>query len=171
MTCRLLGAKPLLCPILNYCQSVKIKTSMKCDWNTFSRKYIRMDDLQNGTHFYKFQTVIFYQTNISRQMSFTPLISITLRTYVVNVMMTSSNGNTFRVTGHLCAEFTAWWIPAQRPVTRSFVVFFDLRLNQRLSKQSWGWWFETPSRSSWRHCKVMHAIIFHIAQHNMTWHK
>ena len=30
--------------------------------------------------------------------------------------------------------------PAQRPVTRSFDVFFDLRLNQRLSKQSWGWW-------------------------------
>ena len=33
--------------------------------------------------------------------------------------------------------------PAQRPVTRSFDVFFDLRLNQWLSKQSWGWWFET----------------------------
>ena len=28
--------------------------------------------------------------------------------------------------------------PAQRPVTRSFDVFFDLRLNKRLSKQSWG---------------------------------
>ena len=25
-------------------------------------------------------------------------------------------------------------------------------LNKRLSKQSWGWWFETPSRSLWRHC-------------------
>ena len=36
--------------------------------------------------------------------------------------------------------------PAQRPVTRSFEVFFDLRLNKRLSKQRWGWWFETPSR-------------------------
>ena len=42
--------------------------------------------------------------------------------------------------------------PAQRPVTRSFDAFFDLRLNKRLSKQSWGWWFETPSRSlQWRH--------------------
>ena len=39
--------------------------------------------------------------------------------------------------------------PAQRPVTRSFDVFFDLRLNKRLSKQSWGWWFETPSRRLW----------------------
>ena len=29
--------------------------------------------------------------------------------------------------------------PAQRPVTRSFDVFFDLRLNKLLSKQSWGW--------------------------------
>ena len=36
--------------------------------------------------------------------------------------------------------------PAQGPVTRSFDVFFDLRLNKRLSKQSWGWWFETLSR-------------------------
>ena len=43
--------------------------------------------------------------------------------------------------------------PAQRPVTRSFDVFFDLRLNEWLSKQSWGWWFETPSRSLWRHCQ------------------
>ena len=41
--------------------------------------------------------------------------------------------------------------PAQRPVTRSFDVFFDLCLNKRLSKQSWGWWFETPSRPLWRH--------------------
>ena len=25
-------------------------------------------------------------------------------------------------------------------------------LNKRFSKQSWGWWFETPSCSLWRHC-------------------
>ena len=43
---------------------------------------------------------------------------------------------------------------SQRPVTRSFDVFFDLRLNKRLSKQSWGWWFETPSRALWRHCNA-----------------
>ena len=40
---------------------------------------------------------------------------------------------------------------AQRPVTRSFDVFFDLRLNKKLSKQSWGWWSETLSRPLWRH--------------------
>ena len=44
--------------------------------------------------------------------------------------------------------------PAQRPVTRSFDDFFDLRPNKRLSKQSRGWWFKTPSRPLWRHCNV-----------------
>ena len=58
-------------------------------------------------------------------------------------------------TGHLCGEFTGpRWIPHKRPVTRSFDVFFDLRLNKRLRKQSWGWWYETPSRSLWRQCNV-----------------
>ena len=42
--------------------------------------------------------------------------------------------------------------PAQRPVTRSFDVFVDLRPNKRLSKQWWGWWFETPSGPLCRHC-------------------
>ena len=42
--------------------------------------------------------------------------------------------------------------PTQRPVTRSFHVFFDLRPNKWLSKQSWGWWFETPSHPLWLHC-------------------
>ena len=44
--------------------------------------------------------------------------------------------------------------PSQRPVTRrwSFDVFLHLCLNKRLSKQSWGWWFETPSHSLWCHC-------------------
>ena len=45
--------------------------------------------------------------------------------------------------------------PSQRPVTRSFDVFFDLRLNKQLSKQSWGWWFETLPRPSWRHSNVV----------------
>ena len=43
-------------------------------------------------------------------------------------------------------------VPAQRPVTRSFDIFFDLRLNKPLSKQPWGWWFETLSHPLWRHC-------------------
>ena len=42
-------------------------------------------------------------------------------------------------------------VTAQMSRTRSFDVFFDLRLNKWLSKQSWGWWFETPSRPLCRH--------------------
>ena len=49
--------------------------------------------------------------------------------------MTSSNENIFRVTGHLCGNSPVTGeFPAQRPVTRSFDVFFDLRLNKRWSK-------------------------------------
>ena len=44
--------------------------------------------------------------------------------------------------------------PAQRPVTRSFDIFFDLRLNKQLSKQWWGWWFETVSCPLWRQCNA-----------------
>ena len=52
--------------------------------------------------------------------------------------------------------------PLQRPVTRNFDVFFDLRLNKRLSKQSWGWWFETASTSLWRHCKGSLIFAFRV---------
>ena len=45
--------------------------------------------------------------------------------------------------------------PSQRPVTRSFNVFFDLRPNKCFSKQSWCWRFETPSCPLWRHCNVL----------------
>ena len=48
--------------------------------------------------------------------------------------------------------------PSQRPVTRSFDVFLDLRLNKRLNKQSCGWWFETPSCSSWRNCNEISRV-------------
>ena len=69
-------------------------------------------------------------------------------------MMKSSNGNIFRVTDPLCGERVPGDFPAKGPVTRSVDVFFDLRLNKRLSKQSWGWWFETPLRPLWRHCNA-----------------
>ena len=45
--------------------------------------------------------------------------------------------------------------PTQRPVTRGYDIFFDLRLNKWLSKQSWGRWFETPSHPLWRHCNAI----------------
>ena len=45
-----------------------------------------------------------------------------------------------------------------KPVTRSFDDIFELRLIKSLSKQSWGWWFETQSRSLWRHCNIVMSI-------------
>ena len=59
----------------------------------------------------------------------------------------------------------------QMPVTRSFDVFFDRRLNKRLCSHSWGWWFETPSRSLWRHCNVKFplALVRHFPPSGIQW--
>ena len=69
-------------------------------------------------------------------------------------MVTSSNGNIFRVTS---VQGIHRW-PVNSPHKgqwRGALLFCFIRaLNKRLSKQSWGWWFETPSRSSWRHCNA-----------------
>ena len=76
-------------------------------------------------------------------------------------MMTSSNWNIFRVTGHLCGELTVTnEFPAQRPMTRSFDVFFDRHLNKRLSKHLWGQWLETLSRPLWRHSNESAKICY-----------
>ena len=77
-------------------------------------------------------------------------------------MMTSSNRNISTL-----LAFCAWnspmtgEFPAQTPVTRSFDVFFDLRLNRQLRKQWRRWWFETLSPSLWRHCKDCFSDLFY----------
>ena len=83
-------------------------------------------------------------------------------------MMTASNGNIFRVTGP-CAgnSLVTGEFPSQTPLTWSFDVLFDLRLNKRLSKQLWGRWFKTPSRPIWRHCNVTEAVSRASAQLQM----
>ena len=53
--------------------------------------------------------------------------------------------------------------PAQMPVTRSFDVFFDLRLNKQLCKQSWGWWFETPACPLWCHCNETESSMINMS--------
>ena len=80
-------------------------------------------------------------------------------------MMTSSNEKNSRVAGPFCVEFTGHGeFPSQRPVTRSFDVFFDPRLNKWLSKQSWGWWFETSSCPLWRHCNDRNHLFTSVIQ-------
>ena len=65
---------------------------------------------------------------------------------------------------HQMKTFTRYWpfvwgihrspvISPHKGKWRGFDIFFDLRLNRRLSKQSWGRWCDTPLRSLWRHCK------------------
>ena len=87
----------------------------------------------------------------------------------------------FDVTVPLChAVDTSWWrhemeifsallalcnppiiggFPSQRPVTRSFDIFFNLRLNKRFSKQSRRRWLEISSRSLKRHCTVTNYTV------------
>ena len=59
--------------------------------------------------------------------------------------------------------------PSQRPVTQSFDVFCDLRLNKRLGKQSRRWWFDTPSRSLWRQCNDEDTIMLIILYMKLTY--
>ena len=78
--------------------------------------------------------------------------TVGLHSFIHIPTVTSSNGNISALLT-ICAGNSpvTGELPVQRPVTRSFDVFFDLRLTKRLSKQSWGWWFETPSGWLWRH--------------------
>ena len=86
-------------------------------------------------------------------------------------MMTSSNGNISALLA-LCAGNSPGTgeFPTQRPVTRSFDVSFDLCLNKRLSKQWWGWWFETLSRPLWRHRNDKSALV-HVTAERRTSNK
>ena len=71
-------------------------------------------------------------------------------------------------------HFPRYWpletgeFPAQRPLTQSFDVFFDLCLNKWLSKQPWGWWFETLSWSLSRHCNDFIDTNLVISRSNIT---
>ena len=76
------------------------------------------------------------------------------------IMMTSSNGNIFCVTGrHLCREFTGHrWTPRTQASDSELWCFLWFAPEWRLSKQSIGWWFETPSCPSWRHSNVISKV-------------
>ena len=92
------------------------------------------------------------------------------RSYFRCVMKTSSSGNVFRVTGPWCGNSPVTGeFPAQRPVTRTFDVFFDLLLNKRLNKQWWDWWYETPSYLLWRHCDVPSTVHPNVLARGCKW--
>ena len=82
---------------------------------------------------------------------------------------------TFSALLALCAENSQVTseFPAQGPVTRSLDVFFDLRLNKHLSKQSWGRWFGKPSCSLWRYCNGVTCFdeLFQLLTPSRCWKK
>ena len=109
-------------------------------------------------------------TDFHRMMSLAMVNLITMASTITGIQFTDTNWHTtwwrhkmeiFSALLAICAgnspvpgEF-----PTQRPVTQSFDVFFDLRLNKRLSKQPWGWWFETLSCPLWRHCNAFRTSV------------
>ena len=79
--------------------------------------------------------------------------------HVSVAMMTLSKGNIFRVTGPL------------RGNSPSFDVFFNVHLNKRLSKQSWGWWFEISSCLLWHHCNDLTEFPEPLFYSNLAFHQ
>ena len=128
--------------------------------------------------------MFFNKINFERDDDFVPTCNIQLVCFMVYITKPVYQWWCYDMTNcpHYCPLVHSWWrhpmekfsallvlcagnspvtgeFPTQRPVTRSFDVFFELNLNKRLSKQSWGWWFEPPSCSLWQHCNV-EAILF-----------
>ena len=114
MACRLLSAKALSKPMLAFCQFNLVK------WRPFC-------------------------------------IDLNMPTYIIQPYEQDEGGITDDIFKYIFQPFECWWrhqmeifsalldlcagnspvngeFPSQRPVTRSFDVFFDLRLNKRLSK-------------------------------------
>ena len=60
--------------------------------------------------------------------------------------------------------------PAQRPVIRSFDVFFDLRMNEWLSKHSWGWWLEMSTCPLWSQSNEMWFMTCSIKPKDALWY-
>ena len=122
-------------------------TNRNCFPISLKRKYHNLDDVIKWKYFPRNWPFVMGATGqqwipLTKPLTRTLMFSLIGKASYAAVeittfpMMTSSNGNIFRVTGHLCGEFTGpGEFPAQRPVTRSFDVFFDLRPNKRLSKQ------------------------------------
>ena len=74
-------------------------------------------------------------------------------------MLTSSNVNTFSVTGPLCGEFTGrQWIPLTKASDAGLWFFLWSAPEKPLSKRSRRWWFDTPLHSLWRHCNVQKEV-------------
>ena len=129
------------------------KSPYKCSYNiphhgNFPNTLVSISQLWNEWGHFLACALFSKQPSPDILLAFEVCVNITLskQTYlpymwllIMALMMTSSNGTIFRVTGPLCGEFTnPGEFPAQRPMMRSFDVFFDLRLNKRVNKRESG---------------------------------
>ena len=76
--------------------------------------------------------------------------------WFTNFTIASSNGNIFRVTGPFVQGIHRSPVNSPHKGQWRGALMFSLVcvwINE-LSKQWWGWWFETPSRPLWRRCNV-----------------
>ena len=76
-------------------------------------------------------------------------------------MMTSSNGNIFRVTGPLCGEFTVnRWIPLTKASVAELWCFLSYAPEQTVEQtiETHVIWDITPSRWLWYRCNEYHAV-------------
>ena len=73
--------------------------------------------------------------------------------WIVCFMMTSLNGNIFRITGPLWGDSHGHrWIFPINASDAELWCFLSSALNKPFRKQSWRRWFEMPSCSSWCYC-------------------
>ena len=121
-------------------KSVEIRNRWHCPvWAVVSKYHSSQQQMTNGHH----------QVHHNWRLA----IKYFLETCLF-IMMTSWNRNIFHVIGPLCGEFTGHrWIPLIKGSDSELWYFlWSAPEINALSKQSWGWWFETPLCSFWRHC-------------------
>ena len=103
---------------------------------------------------------------------------ITIHSFPIHIAMSLSLSlevNRDKWDVHSSLIISSWWChqmetlsallalcAGNSPITRSFDVFFDLRLNKRFSKQSWGWWFQTPLCLLWPQCNASRHFDSHL---------
>ena len=151
-----LGAKPLSEPMLIYCCLDSVN-KFQGNWNKNAKLFIQENAFENVVCE---MATIFSQPQYVKSSLHKPLHCCIWYCVIFHRVKTVSEVSWWR---HQMETFSALLaicagnspvhgeFPAQRPVTRNFDVYFDMHPNNRLSKQSWGWWFETQSRPLWRH--------------------
>ena len=186
MACRLVGTKPLFVPIVPYRQWDPWERMNQCQWDLdkmveiwrkpFHMNYMKINYITQGCPMVG-DSIVGECGGVAKD---NPRCFWYPQTVILTPFYSMKCEITETITKNTVFEADiAWWrhqmerfsallaicagnspvpgeFPAQRPVTRSFDVCFDLRLNKRLSKQSWGWWFETQSRPLWRHSNGVH---------------